>query len=89
MDMKNIKPVFLMIKKERRQNYIILLIDIRIRKDLRKDLKNMAKTKLNEIERNIYDIKNKDEYEYKIKKGLTPEIIKEISKQKQDPEWMR
>ena len=53
MDMKNIKPVFLMIKKERRQNYIILLIDIRIRKDLRKDLKNMAKTKLNEIERNI------------------------------------
>ena len=78
-----------MIKKERRQNYIILLIDIRIRKDLRKDLKNMAKTKLNEIERNIYDIKNKDEYEYKIKKGLTPEIIKEISKQKQDPEWMR
>ena len=49
----------------------------------------MGKTKLEEINRNIYDIKNKDEYEYKMKKGLTPEIINEISKQKNDPEWMR
>ena len=47
------------------------------------------KTKLEEINRNIYDIKNKDEYDFKIKKGLTPEIIKEISKQKNDPEWMK
>ncbi len=49
----------------------------------------MSKTKLDEINRNIYDIKNKDEYEFKIKKGLTPEIIEEISKQKNDPDWMR
>jgi len=49
----------------------------------------MKKTKIDEINRNIYDIKNKDEYDYKIKKGLTPEIIEEISKQKNDPEWMR
>ena len=47
------------------------------------------KTNLEEINRNIYDIKNKDNYDFKIKKGLTPEIIKEISKQKNDPEWMR
>ena len=47
------------------------------------------KTKIDEINRNIYDIKNKDEYDFKIKKGLTPEIIKEISKQKNDPEWMK
>ena len=47
------------------------------------------KTKLDEINRKIYDIKNKDEYDFKIKKGLTPEIIKEISKQKNDPEWMK
>ena len=47
------------------------------------------KTKLDEINRTIYDIKNKDEYDFKIKKGLTPEIIKEISKQKNDPEWMK
>ena len=49
----------------------------------------MSKTNLEEINRNIYDIKNKDEYEFKIKKGLTPEIIEEISKQKNDPDWMR
>lgn len=49
----------------------------------------MSKIKLNEVNRNIYDIKNKDEYDYKIKKGLTPEIIEEISKQKDDPVWMR
>ena len=47
------------------------------------------KTKLEEINRNIYDFKNKDEYDYKIKKGLTKEIITEISKQKNDPEWMK
>ncbi len=49
----------------------------------------MAKTKIKDINRNIYDIKNKDEYEFKIKKGLTPDIIKEISKQKNEPDWMR
>ena len=48
----------------------------------------MRKTQINEVNRNIYNIKNKDEYEFKIKKGLTPEIIKEISKQKNEPEWM-
>ncbi len=46
------------------------------------------KTNVEEINRNIYDIKNQDDYDFKIKKGLTPEIIKEISKQKNDPEWM-
>ncbi len=49
----------------------------------------MKKISLNEMNRNIYDIKNKDEYDFKIKKGLTPEIIEEISKQKNDPEWMK
>ena len=46
------------------------------------------KTNVEEINRNIYDIKNQDDYDFKMKKGLTPEIIKEISKQKNDPEWM-
>ena len=49
----------------------------------------MSKTQVEEINRNIYDIKNKDEYDFKIKKGLTPEIIEEISKQKNDPDWMK
>ena len=33
------------------------------------------KTNLDEINRNIYDIKNKDEYDLKIQKCLTKEII--------------
>ena len=37
------------------------------------------KTELEEINRNVYDIKNKDEYDFKIQKGLTKEIIEEIS----------
>ena len=47
------------------------------------------KTKLDEINRNVYDIKNKDEYDFKIQKGLTKEIIEEISKQKNEPDWMK
>lgn len=49
----------------------------------------MKKTNVYEINRNIYDIKNSDNYDFKIKKGLTPEIIEEISKQKNDPNWMK
>ena len=47
------------------------------------------KTQLDEVNRNIYDIRNKDDYEFKIKKGLTKEIINEISDQKNEPDWMR
>ena len=47
------------------------------------------KTEVDEINTNIYNFKNADNYEYKIKKGLTPQIVSEISKQKGDPDWMR
>ena len=49
----------------------------------------MGKSKFDDINRNIYDIKNEDNYDFKIKKGLTKEIVDEISKQKNEPEWMR
>ena len=49
----------------------------------------MDKTEIEDINRNIYDIKNADNYEFKIKKGLNREIVEEISKQKNDPDWMR
>ena len=29
----------------------------------------MSKTQVNEIDRNIYDIKNKDDYDFKMKKA--------------------
>ena len=40
----------------------------------------MAKTQIEEINRNIYDIKNQDDYEFKMQKGLSREIVEEISK---------
>lgn len=49
----------------------------------------MKKTKLDEINRNIYDIKNRDDYEFKIKKGLTKDIVAEISDMKNEPKWMK
>ncbi len=47
----------------------------------------MSKTNIEEVNRNIYDIKNKNEYSYKTI-GLTPNVIKDISKQKNEPQWM-
>jgi len=49
----------------------------------------MPKTKINDINRNIYNIKNKDNYEFKMKKGLNKEIVEEISNKKNDPIWMK
>ena len=45
------------------------------------------KTQVKDIDDNIYNIKNKDEYSFKTV-GLTEEVIKEISEKKQEPEWM-
>ena len=49
----------------------------------------MSKTRIDDINRNVYDIKNKDSYDFKMKKGLSKEIVEEISRQKNDPDWMR
>ena len=49
----------------------------------------MGKSKIEDINRSIYDLKNKDDYDFKIKKGLNAEIIEEISKQKNELTWMR
>ena len=46
------------------------------------------KTKVEDINRNIYDIKNVDDYDFKMQKGLNREIVTEISKMKNEPEWM-
>jgi Fe-S cluster assembly protein SufB len=51
---------------------------------------NMERKKsvIEDIDRGIYDIKNEFTYKYKTDKGLTPEIIMEISKEKNEPQWM-
>ncbi len=48
----------------------------------------MAKTKVDDINRNIYDVVDKDNYEFKMQKGLNREIVEEISKRKNEPDWM-
>ena len=48
----------------------------------------MSKTKVDDVNRNIYDIKNKDEYDYKMQKGLDEKIVREISSMKKEPKWM-
>ncbi|HHX67210.1 MAG: Fe-S cluster assembly protein SufB [Miniphocaeibacter sp.] len=48
----------------------------------------IEKTQVENIDREIYDIKNEFTYDYKTDAGLTPEIIREISAQKNEPKWM-
>ncbi len=46
------------------------------------------KTYVEDVDRSIYDFRNIDEDVYKVAEGLTPEIVRQISKEKNDPEWM-
>lgn len=48
-----------------------------------------GKTAVQEIDRTVYDIKDKVNASYQVQQGLTPEIVREISETKNDPEWMR
>ena len=48
----------------------------------------MAQQQVLEIDRSIYDHHDSVRYVYKSKLGLTKEIVEEISKQKNEPEWM-
>ena len=46
------------------------------------------KTYVEDVDRSIYDFRNVDADVYKVAEGLTPEIVRQISKEKNDPEWM-
>ncbi len=46
------------------------------------------KTHLDDINRDIYDIRDADTNNYKTDTGLTPEIVREISQKKNEPDWM-
>ena len=46
------------------------------------------KTKIDEVDRGIYDIIEEVEISKKLEKGLTENIVREISKEKDEPEWM-
>lgn len=46
------------------------------------------KTYVEDIDRELYDEHNPFVYSYKAEKGLTAEIVREISRKKDEPEWM-
>jgi Fe-S cluster assembly protein SufB len=46
------------------------------------------KTYIDDIDRGIYDIKNKERHRHTTGKGLTKEIVLEISNLKNEPDWM-
>jgi FeS assembly protein SufB len=46
------------------------------------------KTQVADVERAIYDVKNEDSYAFKTEKGLSEEIIRAISKEKNEAAWM-
>ena len=46
------------------------------------------KTYVEDVDRSLYDFRNVDEDVYKVAEGLTPEIVAQISKEKNDPQWM-
>lgn len=47
------------------------------------------KSRIADIDRSIYDIRDKENDSYRMKEGLTPEIIDKLSKEKDDPVWMQ
>ena len=46
------------------------------------------RSQVSDQRRGVYDIKNKFDYEYKTDNGLNEETVREISKEKNEPEWM-
>lgn len=46
------------------------------------------KTEVAELPRGVYDMKNAFTYDKKVENGLTAEIVREISAEKDEPEWM-
>ena len=46
------------------------------------------KTQVEEMDRGVYDIKNEVRYYSKTEKGLTRDIVVQISKEKNEPDWM-
>jgi len=47
------------------------------------------KTHLEDVDRSLYDFRNDEADSFKVKEGLTPEIVEQISEEKGDPDWMR
>ena len=47
------------------------------------------KTYVADIDRSVYDIRDDEKDAYKLRAGLTPAIVEQLSKEKHDPQWMQ
>lgn len=47
-----------------------------------------GKTRLAEINRSIYDVRDENHQSYQVSRGLTEDIVREISGSKNEPDWM-
>ena len=47
------------------------------------------KSHVEDIDRNMYDFRDEEKDAYRMKAGLTPEIVQKISEEKNDPVWMQ
>lgn len=47
------------------------------------------KTYVEDVDRSLYDFRYEDKDAHRLESGLTEEIVRELSKEKGDPEWMR
>ena len=43
------------------------------------------KSQVEDIDRSIYDIRDEEKDAYRMKEGLTPQIVEQLSKEKGDP----
>ena len=46
------------------------------------------KTQVDDIDRSLYDFRYEEKDVFKVEEGLTPDIVRQISKDRNDPEWM-
>ena len=47
------------------------------------------KTRVQDVDRSFYDFRFEEKDAWRVESGLTPEIVSQISEEKNDPEWMR
>ena len=47
------------------------------------------KTYVKDIDRSIYDVINEEKDAFRLESGLSEEVVKKISEEKNDPDWMR
>ena len=46
------------------------------------------KSRIDDVARGVYDIRDAVEYSYKTEAGLTEAVVREISEKKEEPQWM-